>query len=239
MPQPFSSRTHARLDPFQERAKQLLEWISTHRQLFSSIFGTVAVAGIVTFFIIANFRNLRKQAWERYSNGQNWANANNPDNALNFFNEVIKSYSHTSAAIYSLLAKGDLLYQQRKFSEAIESYKQCLEKKPKRIILPFVLSGLGAAQEDNNDFLAAIATYKQFVTEFPDHYFAAKIYESLARVYELSLNPEAAKEVYEKMIMVFPNTFWSEKATVRYHVLAPQPFQKTPTRTNSSSSKLQ
>lgn len=230
MPQPFSTRDELKRDLLQEWVKQSLEWIAAHRQTFFSVLGTIVVSALVLIFIITNLRNLRRQAWERYSAGQNWVYANNPDNALNFFNEVINNYARTPAAIYALLSRGDLLYRQRKFPEATDSYKQCLGKDPPKMILPFVLSGLGVAQEDGKDFAGAITTYKQFISEFPDHYLAPKIYESLARVYELSLNPDAAKEVYEKIITMFPATLWSEKARLRYQTLAPQPFQ-TPAQT--------
>lgn len=234
MPQPFSSRQELKRDLLQEWMKKAVDWIAAHRQTFFSILGTAAVSIAVISFIVINFKNLRTQAWEKYSAGQNWMMANQPDNALNFFNEVIQNYSRTPAAIYSLLAKGDLLYQQKRYAEARESYQQCLEKKPAKILLPFVLSGLGAAQEDQGDFTAAIATYKQFVSEFPDHFLAPKIYEALARVYELSLNPEAAKEIYEKMIVAFPGSYWAEKARNRYQRLAPPPFP-----TGSTNNSLQ
>lgn len=201
-----------------------MDWIAEHRQTFFSILGTAAVSIAVISFIVINFKNLRTQAWEKYSAGQNWMMANQPDHALNFFNEVIDNYSRTPAAIYSLLAKGDLLYQQKKYAEARESYQQCLAKDPPKILLPFVISGLGAAQEDQGDFTAAIATYKQFVSEYPDHFLVPKIYEALARVYELSLNPDAAKEIYEKMIVAFPGSYWAEKARNRYQKLAPTAF---------------
>ena len=225
MPQPFSSRDDIKRDVFQEYLKVLLEWISVHRQTFFSAVGTVAVALAVVLFIFTNFRNLRKQAWEKYSAGQNWVYANNPGNAISSFDDVINNFNRTPAATYSLLGKADLFYQQRKFQEAADVYKKCLEKDPPKIILPFVLSGLGTAKEDAGDYAAAIEAYKQFVAEFPDHILAPKIYESLGRVYELSRNVEAAKEVYEKIITMFPATFWAEKARARYQALAPQPFQ--------------
>jgi len=228
MPQPYSSRDDIKGDVFQEWVTQGLEWIATHRQTFFSIVGTIAVGIIVLLFVIANFRNVRRDAWERYSAGQNWINANNPANALNTFNEVINNYSRTPAAVYSLMAKGDLLHAQRNFTESVQAYNQCLEKGPKKVLLPFVYSGLGSANEDGGNYPNAITAYKQFVNEFPNHYLAPKIYESLARVYELSLNPDAAKEIYEKIITMFPGSPWAQKARVRYQLLSPQPFLTSP-----------
>lgn len=225
MPQPFSSRQDIKRDPLQDWVKIALGWVVTHRQTFFSVVGTVVVALVVALFVMANFRSLKRQAWERYSAGQNWLNANNPDNAMNFFNEVINNYGRTPAATYSLLAKADMLYRQRKFGESIEVYRQCLAKDPPAIIFPFVLSGLAIAQEDNGDYTSAIETYRQFTLNNPDHLLAPKSYESLARVYELTRNVEAAKEIYEKIITMFPATFWAEKARQRYQILTPRPFQ--------------
>lgn len=230
MPQPYSTRDDIKGDPFQEYVQKGLEWIATHRQTFFSIVGTVAVVVVVVLFIIGNFKNVRRDAWERYASGINWMAAKNADNAMNMFNEVINNYGRTPAAEYALLAKGDLLYAQRNFTESIQAFKQCLEGNPKRILLPFVHSGLGTAYEDNGDYTNAISSYKQFVNEFPSHYMAPKIYESLARNYELSRNPDAAKEVYEKVITMFPDTLWAQKARVRYQMLAPQPFQSLPSQ---------
>ena len=225
MPQLFSSRDNVKRDPLQERVEQLLEWIAANRQTFFFIVGTAAIALVVGAFVFASFRNLREQAWQKYAEGQNWLYGNRPDQALTVFNDVISNYSRTPAAVYALISKGDLLYAQKKPKEAAEAYQECVNKGPERIILPFVLASLGAAQEDQGDFNAAISTYKKLLSEFPDHFLAPKAYESLARSYEMSKNPDAAKEVYEKVITMYPGTLWADKARVRYQTLSPQPFQ--------------
>ncbi|MBI2915733.1 MAG: tetratricopeptide repeat protein [Elusimicrobia bacterium] len=225
MVQPLSSRQDLKIDPLQQWVQGALEWVAAHRQTFFSIVGTVAVVAGVTVFIFSNFRNLRKQAWERYAAGQNWSFSNQPDNGLNYFNEVINNYGHTPAAVFALLGKGDLLYRQGKFPEAVESYKRCLEKNSSKMILPFILAGMGASQEQMGDYSSSVATYRQFLSEFSEHYLSPKIHESLGRVYELSHNPDAAKEIYEKIITVFPGSSWAEKARVRYQTISPQPFQ--------------
>jgi len=228
MAQTYSSREDIKKDPLQEWTRISLEWIAANRQTFFSIAGTVAVVVIIFAFMVANFHNLRKQAWEKYSSGQNWVYANKPANAIGLFNEVLENYSHTPAATYALLSKGNVLYSQKNYPEAIDSFKKCLERNPPKIILPFVLTALGSAQEDSGDYASAIATYKKVISDFPDHYLSPKMYESLARAYELSLNPDAAKEVYEKIITMFPGTYWSEKARQRYHQISPEPFQNMP-----------
>ncbi|MBI2118426.1 MAG: tetratricopeptide repeat protein [Elusimicrobia bacterium] len=225
MPQTLSSREDLKTDLLQKWIHQILEWIANHRQTFFSIAGTLLVIAAVVAFIISNFKNLRTQAWEKYSAGQTWALTSQPENGLNLFNEVIQNYSHTPAATYALLSKGDILFRQKKFQAAPESYKQCLEKEPPQLILPFAFAGLGACQENQGDYASSIISYKKFISDFPEHFLAPKIYESLGRVYELSLNPDAAKETYEKIITVFPSTIWSEKARARYQILSPQPFQ--------------
>lgn len=225
MSQPYSTRDDLKRDAFQEKFQAALEWIAANRQTFFSVVGTLAVGGVIAAFVVTNFRTVKRQGWERYNMGQTWAATNNPQNAINEFDYVITNYGRTPAAVYSLLGKGDVLYQQKKYPEAVAAYKAGLAKNPPRIIQPFLLSGLGAAQEDMADFPGAIETYKQFTANFPDHILAPKIYESLGRVYEFSRNQEAAKEVYEKIITMFPDTLWSQKARDRYQALAPLPFQ--------------
>src|SRR5687767_550582 len=124
MSQPFSSRDDIKRDPLQEYLKLGLEWIAQNRQTFFSVVGTLAVALLVGLFILANLRSLRKQAWEKYSTGQNWMFSNNPGNAIGFFDDVINNFGRTPAAAYSLLAKADVLYQQRQLPQAMEAYKQ-------------------------------------------------------------------------------------------------------------------
>ncbi len=228
MPQPFSSRDDIKGDFLQETLQKALEWVSHNRQTFFSIVGTVAVVLVVAAFVVTNFKSLRKQGWERYSQGENWIYANNPGNALNSFEDVITNFSRTPAATYALLAKADILSQQKRYPEAIDAYKKCIEKNPPKLVLPFALSGLGISQENSGDFAGAIETYKRFVSDFPDHFLSPKIYESLARTYEMSRNADGAKEVYEKIITMFPATIWADKARVRYQALAPQPFQGNP-----------
>ena len=228
MAQPFSTRDDLKRDILQDTLKLGFDWVAANRQTFFSVLGTVGVAGVVAVFVFTNFQNLKRQAWERYNLGQTRAATNNPQNAISTFDEVVSKFGRTPAAAYALLGKGDVLYQQRRYPDAIAAYRQCLEKSPSKIIAPFVLAGLGAALEDSGDYTGAIETYKQFTSNYPDHILAPKMYESLARTYELSKNLDAAKEVYEKIITMFPETFWSEKARGRYQALAPQPFQNVP-----------
>lgn len=225
MPQVLSSREELKKDPLQEYFKQALEWIEGHRQTFYSAVGTVVVVAVVAAFIVTNFKNLRKQAWERYSSGQNAMIMQNWDGAIGTFDDVINNYGRTPAATYALLSKGDVLYRKGDYQGAIASYKLCLEKNPPKIILPLVLISMGTAQEDAADPNSAIETYKRFTSEFPDHYLAPKAYESLGRAYETTLNPDAAKGIYEKIITLFPGTSWAETARLRYQAISPAPFQ--------------
>ena len=235
MPQPFSTRDDLKLDPLQEYFRIILDWTLAHRQTFLSVAGTLAVAAVVSAFIVTGLRSRDRQAWEKYNFAQTWAVTNNPQNALNAYDDVVTNFGRTPAAAYALLGKGDVLYQQKRYAEAVEAYKQCLAKDPPKIILPVVFSGLGAAQEDGGDFAGAIESYKQYTANFPDHMLAPKIYESLARAYEFSRNQDAAKEVYEKIITMFPDSFWAEKARGRYQALAPTPFQNAPAETSQSA----
>ncbi|OGR82012.1 MAG: hypothetical protein A2902_02275 [Elusimicrobia bacterium RIFCSPLOWO2_01_FULL_64_13] len=228
MAQPFSSRDDIKRDVFQDSMKKALDWISRRRQTFFSIVGTAAVAAVVGVFVAANFRSLKKQAWERYSAGQNWAYAGDAAKAMGLFDDVLANFARTPAASYTLLAKADLLYNQKRFADAARAYRDCLSRDLPKAIRPYALAGLGCAQEDQGDFPGAVESYRQFTASYPDHILSPKIYESLGRVYELSMNLEAAKESYEKIITMFPGTFWSERARVRYQILAPQPFQSSP-----------
>ncbi len=225
MPQVLSSREQLKKDPLQESIKKGIEWAGTHRQTFFSVIGTAAVALVVGAFIISNFKNVREQAWERYSAGQNAMIMQNWDGALGLFNDVTTNYGRTPAAAYAMLSKGDVLYRQGKYAESLESYKECLKNDPPRVILPLVLASKGAAEEDSGDYNAAAETYRKFVTEFQDHFLSPKVYEALGRSQELAHNPDAAKETYGQIITLFPGTPWAEVAKARYQSISPQPFQ--------------
>lgn len=228
MPQVLSSREELKKDPLQEAVRRALDWIENNRQTFFSVAGTLLVVVAVAAFIFANLRNLRNQAWDKYSGGQNAMIMQNWDGALGLFDDVINNYARTPASAYALLSKGDVLYQKGDYAGSIASYKLCLEKNPPRILLPLLLISMGTAQEDAADYASAIESYKRFTSEFPDHYLAPKAYESLGRAYEASLNADAAKGVYEKIITLFPGTPWAETARLRYQAISPAPFQGEP-----------
>ena len=225
MAQTSFSREDLKSDLFQTGIKNTLEWIANNRQTFFSVVGTIVIGGIIAAYIFTNFINLKNQAWDRYAAGHNWSISNQPEKSLSYFDDVIQNYSHTPAAAYAHLSKGDLLFRSHKFAEAITEYQESYSQKPPKPIIPFLLQSLGAAQEEKGDYAASITSYKQFLLDYSDHYLAAKVYESLGRVYELSHNPDAAKEIYEKIITMFPSTLWAEKAQVRYQIISPQPFQ--------------
>src|SRR3989338_6564320 len=168
MPQPFSTRDDLKLDPLQEYFRIILDWTLAHRQTFLSVAGTLAVAAVVSAFIVTGLRSRDRQAWEKYNFAQTWAVTNNPQNALNAYDDVVTNFGRTPAAAYALLGKGDVLYQQKRYAEAVETYKQCTANFPDHMLAPKIYESLARAYEFSRNQDAAKEVYEKIITMFPD-----------------------------------------------------------------------
>lgn len=78
------------------------------------------------------------------------------------YDEIITKFPKTSAGEWSLLYKGNILFKQGNFDEAIKSYTVFLDQSGKeRLFRYFAWGGLGHAYEGKKDFAKALEAYQK------------------------------------------------------------------------------
>ena len=105
-------------------------------------------------------------------------------NAMEKFDEIIKSFPGTSSGRLSLLYKGNLHLRVGEPDEAIKSFQAFLQKAgQERFYRLFALEGLGYAYEGKKDYEKAVKTYEEIIKLGEDYYWAGA-HLNLARCYE-------------------------------------------------------
>jgi len=87
--------------------------------------------------------------------------------AITGFEQVIRSYPDSEAAIDAYYWTGESLLYLNRNSEAITAFNQALQKGPRARYAPDSLYKRGVAQEKQGDLAGARASYEQVVRQFP------------------------------------------------------------------------
>lgn len=206
-------RKELKKEPLSNFVEKIIPWVLAHRETALSILTTlVIVVGLAVYF----FHHLKKidvRAWEKLSFAQAHQQRNLSDQAINFYNEIIDRYPRTKTATYALFYKAETLYQQKKYTEASQTYRNFLQKYPrKKMLLPLAYIGLGTSLESENKYLEAINIYQEFVNKFPEHFLTPGVYLSLGRCYQINGQKNETINIYNKVVTSYPGSNWQKIA---------------------------
>ena len=87
----------------------------------------------------------------------------------------MKNYPKGKYVARALFNRGECLYHQGKKSEAVQFYKQVLDKSPDDKLLAETLYALGVTQEELNQHADAGKTYDEFLKKFAQNPLAAEV----------------------------------------------------------------
>lgn len=115
------------------------------------------------------------------------------------YEEVVKHYSRSKAAVLTHFDLGNLYYKTNDYDKSIENYQAFLAKESRKTIrAALVYTGLGYSYEAKKDFEKALAAYeKSSQQEIGDRYEGLG-YRNMARIYEEMKENKKAVEFYKK-----------------------------------------
>ncbi|HCJ66969.1 MAG TPA: hypothetical protein DHV62_06510 [Elusimicrobia bacterium] len=213
-------RKELKKEPLSNFVTKIIPWILAHRETALSIIATlVIVVGLGVYFFY-HLKKIDTRAWERLSFAQAHQQRNLSDQAINLYNEIIQRYPRAKATSYALFYKAETLYQQKKYTEASQTYQNFLQKyRKKRLLLPLAYLGLGTSLESENKYLEAINIYQEFVNKFPEHFLTPEVYLSLGRCYQISGQKNEAINTYNKVVTSYPGSNWQKIAEIHLKML--------------------
>lgn len=192
--------------------EQVLIWIKKHRESFIGGMVLLAAAGIITAFVVFRHSQLKDVAWKELFIARQQARMGKLDLANKSLKKIENGFSNTTAAGYAHMVKGDILFAQTKYKDAIDAYQKAADFAKVKNIIPVALSNIGKTKEAAKDFEGAKTSYKNFIAKYPEHFSTPEIHYSLAQIYELQNKKTEAKLTYEKIAVLYPQTGWSENA---------------------------
>ncbi len=189
-----------------------IDWIKNNKQKVLAIAGTtVAIIAVISFFIY-HFAQLNKDVEERIAQIMGQIQSNNYTQALSICDDTINNYGTSPSTKNVWFYKGQILYQLGKYSESVTAYREFIQRRGHKNIMPLAMVGEAQAVESNNDFVKAIELYDQFTKKYSDHFLTPVAFMSLARCYQLVNRADEALKIYERVISRYPNTYWKQQA---------------------------
>ena len=192
-----------------------VRWAKLHPQ--QTLWGGLAVAAVAlaltALFVRRN--QSREIAWAGLAEATSYAYSGQIDAALNQARAVADSSAGTPAASFARLLAGDVLFQQGKFKEAADAYREVAEQPGNADSGAMALSGLALAQEGAGDCPTAAASSQRFLDAHQDHYLAPQTHAVLARCLATQGKAEEAKAAFQRIEILYPGTYWETWAKAR------------------------
>lgn len=135
--------------------------------------------------------------------------------------KVSADYAETPAGEFASFLLADTLYEDAKYEEAVEAFREFVEKNPKHILAPSAMEAIGFSQESQGQWKEAIETYSELIRDRTESPAAARVNYRIGLCYERNGQKEEAAEAYQVAIELMPNSLWAEYATERLSSLGP------------------
>ncbi|MFN4228063.1 MAG: tetratricopeptide repeat protein [Candidatus Ratteibacteria bacterium] len=169
--------------------------------------------------LVVNIKILYAQTmnnnWEIYEEAMRYENEGNFEKALGLYQKFYESSEGSAAKITALKAIAQLYKKIKKYDEAIEIYKKCLEftLPPQHILI--IKTNMAGCYINQGKPLLGIKIYDEIIEEYSKteykteiageaQFYKANAYHRLIKDYEKAISE------YEKMIKEYPE-HWSVK----------------------------
>lgn len=116
-------------------------------------------------------------------------NLQNFKQAIDLFDQFLKSYPRSSLADNAQYWKGEALYASKQFPQAILEFQQVLKKYPKSEKVSAAVLKQGYAFFETGNYLDAKAFLQKVVTDFPGTDEAAQAKERVEKINAILVNP--------------------------------------------------
>ena len=169
-------------------------------------------AGIVVFIVLAGTgwyfyqKNEESNAFAQYNKATEEyfkARADGKDAASQTkpFADVVKNYSGTRAAAFSLYRMGNINLGANNIDGALKAYQDYLNQDSSdNELRVFVYNGLGYCYEAKKDYKGALGYFEKAVNSNAGRNFESTGFENMARTYENLNDPKKALEYYKKAV---------------------------------------
>ncbi|MDQ7773558.1 MAG: tetratricopeptide repeat protein [Elusimicrobiales bacterium] len=201
------------------RTDQVMAFVKEKRESVIAASVVLLAAVILGTWFFLHYRQINDTAWKQLFIAQQTGFGGAYAESEKKLDEVAAGFARSDAAPYAVMSKGDILFRQEKYKEALEEYKKLLNGPA--YMRPFALYNAGKSREAMALTAEAAADYRDFLARYADHMLAPEVHFSLAAVQEKLGDKEGAKASYEKIAILYPETSWSAAAKEKTGQAAP------------------
>jgi predicted negative regulator of RcsB-dependent stress response len=179
--------------------------------------GNKILFGLIAFFVVlfgVRFYQNQKQsrlenasmmfdvAYEEYTQSLNMEGEERLEqekNALSSVDSLVVSFPGSPRAVHGLLLKGEILYRQGNYEEALEAYGSAAAGAEQEDSVVLARIGVAQCRASLEDAAGGIEVLESIITEYPETDFSDQIHLQIARLYEAEGNGEKALAHYEAL----------------------------------------
>lgn len=191
-------------------------YVKAHKQAVITTVVILVLAVILGYAYSAHVKSVQEKSWAAYYKAQLAVMTNPTD--LNQLDSVSTQFPNTNAAQYAQLLKGDILYAQENYAQAIDAYKPLLNAKNETLRTVATLS-LAASEQATKDYENAIKEMTKFIQNNPKNFALPQAYFTLAVSQELAGKTQEASETYKQILADYTKTYFGTMAKDRLAVL--------------------
>ena len=192
-------------------------YVKAHKKAVSTAVVILVLAAVLGYAYAAHVKAVEENSWAAYYKAQ-LAVMQDPA-ALNQLDSVSAQFPHTNAAQYAQLLKGDILYAQENYAQAVDVYEPLLNAHNETLRTVATLS-LAAARQATKNYDGAIKLLTQFIEKNPKSFALPQAYFTLAVSQELAGQKEKATETYKQILADYTKTYFGAVAKERLTALA-------------------
>lgn len=177
--------------------------------------------GVILIFALAYFAQARSRgagaeaSWERYKAGY----MESPSEKKAALEKVVSEYGGTTAGQVAAFDLANMLYDEGRYSEAIEAFDTFAKKNPRHILAASAIEAIGHCHESLGQWEEAKKTYLDLIRRRPDSNEVARAHYRLGLCHEKTGDNDKAIESYEKVVDLLPETLWARYSTQRLDAL--------------------
>ncbi len=133
---------------------------------------------------------------------------------------ALTDYPRLFAAQRALFTRGLMAYENQKWPEAIESFKELTASWEKSYLVPAALFNIASAQEQSGNIEGAVQYWSELIEQFSETSpYVPEALFNLGRMAETEDDIETALEHYEEISSRYPDSRWSYITRSRIIVL--------------------
>ena len=191
-------------------------YVKVHKKAVITALGVLVLAVVLGYAYNAHVKGVQEKSWAAYYKAQ-LAVMTDPT-ALTQLDSVSVQFPDTNAAGYAQLLKGDILYAQENYAQAIDAYKPLLNAKNETLRTVATLS-LAGSEQATKDYESSIKEMTKFIEKNPKSFALPQAYFTLAVSQELAGKTQEATETYKQILADYTKTYFGTMAKDRLAVL--------------------